>query len=93
MVYPVMQLQRVTSICLKCLECIFACLCPIGERDVWPKRIERRLLEIGFVEGARVKILHEGFLGRDPIVVSLDDTRVALRRREARAVMVRPDQA
>ena len=58
-----------------------------------PEELERRLLEIGFVDGARVKILHEGFLGRDPIVVSLDDTRVALRRREARAVIVRPDQA
>ena len=58
-----------------------------------PEELERRLLEIGFVEGARVKILHEGFLGRDPIVVSLDDTRVALRRREARAVLVCPDQA
>jgi ferrous iron transport protein A len=57
-----------------------------------PEELERRLLEIGFVEGARVEILHEGFLGRDPIVVRLDDTRVALRRREARAVMVRPDQ-
>ena len=57
-----------------------------------PEELERRLLEIGFVEGARVKILHEGFLGRDPIVVSLDDTRIALRRREARAVLVCPDQ-
>lgn len=58
-----------------------------------PEELERRLLEIGFVEGARVEILHEGFMGRDPIVVRLDDTRVALRRREARAVVVREDPA
>jgi len=51
--------------------------------------LERRLLEIGFVEGAAVEILHEGAFGRDPIVVRVDDTRVALRRREADAVLVR----
>ena len=54
------------------------------------EELERRLLEIGFVEGARVEILHEGAFGRDPIAVRLDDTRVALRRREADAVLVRP---
>jgi len=55
--------------------------------------LERRLLEMGFVEGARIEILHEGFIGRDPICVKLDDMRVALRRRDARGVMVRPDAA
>lgn len=55
--------------------------------------LERRLLEMGFVEGARVEILHEGFIGRDPICVRLDDMRVALRRRDARGVLVRPDPA
>jgi ferrous iron transport protein A len=50
--------------------------------------LERRLLEMGFVEGARIKVLHEGFIGRDPIAVQLDDMRVALRRREAADVMV-----
>jgi ferrous iron transport protein A len=50
--------------------------------------LERRLLEIGFVEGAQVEVLHEGFIGRDPIAVKLDDMRVALRRREAQGVMV-----
>lgn len=55
--------------------------------------LERRLLEIGFVEGARVEILHEGFIGRDPIAVKLDDMRVALRRREADAVLIRPAEA
>jgi ferrous iron transport protein A len=53
--------------------------------------LERRLLEMGFVEGARVEILHEGLIGRDPICVRLDDMRVALRRRDARSVLVRPD--
>jgi ferrous iron transport protein A len=55
--------------------------------------LERRLLEIGFVEGARVEILHEGAIGRDPIAVKLDDMRVALRRREAAAILVRLGEA
>jgi ferrous iron transport protein A len=53
--------------------------------------LERRLLEIGFVEGAVVEILHEGAIGHDPIGVKLDDMRVALRRREADAVLIRVD--
>jgi ferrous iron transport protein A len=57
-----------------------------------PEELERRLLEIGFVEGARIEILHEGLIGRDPIVVALDSMRVALRRREARAILVRLDE-
>ncbi len=52
------------------------------------EELERRLLEIGFVEGAKVEILHEGFIGRDPIAVRLDDMRVALRRREAQGVLI-----
>jgi ferrous iron transport protein A len=51
--------------------------------------IERRLLEMGFVEGAPIHLVHEGIFGRDPIAVRLADRTVALRRREARAVMVR----
>lgn len=61
---------------------------PDGERE----ELERRLLEIGFVEGARIEVLHEGFIGRDPIAVRLDDMRVALRRREAQGVLVRLDK-
>lgn len=48
--------------------------------------IERRLLELGFIEGARVQILHEGLFGRDPIAVRVNETTVALRRREAMAI-------
>ncbi|MGH6958236.1 MAG: FeoA family protein [Caulobacteraceae bacterium] len=52
------------------------------------EEIERRLLEMGFVEGAPVELMHEGFIGRDPIAVRLADRTVALRRREARWVRV-----
>ena len=52
------------------------------------EELERRLLELGFVEGASVEVLHEGAFGRDPMAVRLDDMRVALRRREASAIEV-----
>lgn len=51
--------------------------------------IERRLIELGFVEGAQVQILHEGLFGRDPIAVRVNGATVALRRREAMAIQVR----
>lgn len=62
-----------------------------GTTSVDPDELERRLLEIGFVEGARVEILEVGLIGGDPLAIRLDDMRVALRRREADAVLVRPE--
>jgi ferrous iron transport protein A len=59
-----------------------------GVEGLSAAELERRLLEIGFLEGAAVEVLHEGPLGRDPIAVRLNGTRVALRRREAMAVFV-----
>jgi ferrous iron transport protein A len=50
--------------------------------------LHRRLLEFGFVEGARVEVLHQGAIRRDPIAVRLDDMRIALRRRDAEDVWV-----
>src|SRR5262245_57037623 len=56
--------------------------------------LERRLLELGFVEGATIEILHEGPLGRDPIAVRINNTTIALRRHHAMAILViSPDQA
>lgn len=53
----------------------------------WPE-LERRLLEMGFVEGAAVEVLHEGPIHGDPIAVRLDDTTIAIRRRDANAIIV-----
>jgi ferrous iron transport protein A len=50
--------------------------------------LESRLIELGFVEGAEVEVLHEGLLGRDPIAVRVDGVTIALRRREAMAIIV-----
>jgi ferrous iron transport protein A len=53
-----------------------------------PSELERRLLELGFVEGASVELLHQGLFGGDPIAVRVAATTIALRRREAMAVVV-----
>ena len=50
--------------------------------------LERRLIELGFVEGARVEVLHEGVIGRDPIAVRVENVTIAVRRREAMAIIV-----
>ena len=58
------------------------------ETALSPAELESRLLELGFVEGARVEILHQGMVGRDPIAVRVDNITVAIRRREAMAISV-----
>lgn len=57
------------------------CPLPSGE-------LERRLIEMGLVEGAKVEVLHEAFPGRDPIAIRVNEHIIALRRAEANAVMV-----
>ena len=51
--------------------------------------LQRRLLEFGFVEGAEIEVLHEGAFGGDPLVLKVDDMRVAVRRRDAEDVYIR----
>lgn len=50
--------------------------------------LERRLLEFGFVNGEHVEILAEARPGRDPFVVRVGHTTLALRRREAQSVWI-----
>jgi ferrous iron transport protein A len=50
--------------------------------------LESRLIELGFVEGARVEVLHEGIVGRDPMAVRIENVTIAVRRREAMAIIV-----
>lgn len=53
--------------------------------------LERNLLEMGFVEGARIEVLHRGFLGGDPLAVRINRRMtIALRRCEANAVLIGP---
>src|SRR5579862_9277174 len=50
--------------------------------------LERRLLEFGFVQGEQVEIVAEARPGRDPFVVRIGHTTLALRRREAQSVWI-----
>ena len=59
-----------------------------GDGDHQASEVERRLLEIGFVEGAHVEILQVGPIGGDPLAIRLDDMRVALRRHEADCILI-----
>ncbi|QUS38093.1 ferrous iron transport protein A [Tardiphaga alba] len=51
--------------------------------------LEQYLIEMGFTEGARVEILHQGAIKQDPIAVRVDNITIAVRRREAMAVLVK----
>ncbi len=65
-------------------------VCPDGDcSGLTAEELERRLVELGFVEGAPVEILHEGLFGHDPIAVRVDGSTVALRRHEAMSVLVK----
>ena len=50
--------------------------------------LESRLIELGFVEGGHVEVLHEGIVGGDPIAVRVQNVTIAIRRREAMAIIV-----
>jgi len=55
--------------------------------------LERRLLEFGFVNGEQVEILAEARPGRDPFVVRVGHTTLALRRREAQSIWIEVDRS
>ncbi|HKT75002.1 MAG TPA: FeoA family protein [Steroidobacteraceae bacterium] len=50
--------------------------------------LDRRLLELGFCNGEHIEIVAEARPGRDPFVVRVGHTTLALRRREADNVWV-----
>ena len=60
----------------------------VGSRATPLSALERRLLEFGFVPGEQVEIIAEARPGRDPFVVRVGHTTLALRRREVQSVWV-----
>ncbi len=48
----------------------------------------QRLMEMGFLAGAQVEVLHEAPVWKDPIAVRTRGTLVALRRAEANCILV-----
>ncbi|MCA0918800.1 FeoA family protein [Pseudooceanicola nanhaiensis] len=64
------------------------CILPIaGNGRLAPSEMERRLIEMGFIEGVEVSVIHEGPFGRDPIAVRVGEATVAMRRRDAMAIL------
>lgn len=62
--------------------------CRAGDSSLPPDELELQLVEMGFLEGARVEVLHQGAIRSDPIAVRVNNITVALRRREAMGVLV-----
>ncbi|MEQ8388444.1 MAG: FeoA family protein [Alphaproteobacteria bacterium] len=60
--------------------------------DAARAEVANRLREMGFIEDARIVVLHESPFGHDPIAVKIDDVRVALRRVEAASILVSLDE-
>ncbi|MDP9064905.1 MAG: ferrous iron transport protein A [Pseudomonadota bacterium] len=52
--------------------------------------LARRLAELGFLPGERLRIVARGFLGREPLAVRIGTGTFALRRFEAACIRVRP---
>lgn len=62
----------------------------VGSPDRALSPLERRLLELGFASGEHIEVIAEARPGRDPFVVRLGATALALRRCEAQSVWVSP---
>jgi ferrous iron transport protein A len=68
----------------------------VGAKSETLSPLDRRLLELGFCSGERIEIIAEARPGRDPFVVRVGYTTLALRRREAENIWVeisRPGKA
>jgi ferrous iron transport protein A len=61
--------------------------------DANEREIVLRLLEIGFLPGERVRVIAQGFPGRDPLAVRVGHTTFALRGYEAALIRVVPELA
>lgn len=54
-------------------------------------RIAVRLRDLGFVAGEPVRVVARAPWGGDPLLVQIGMTRFALRKNEARRVVIRPE--
>ena len=54
--------------------------------------LTRRLAELGFLPGEKLRIVARGFLGREPLAVRIGTGTFALRSFEAACIRVSPEQ-
>jgi ferrous iron transport protein A len=62
----------------------------VGGDDSSFTPLERRLIELGFVQGEHIEIIAQAMPGGDPFVVRVGTSTFALRRREVESVWVEP---
>jgi len=53
--------------------------------------VSRRLMELGFVPGERIRVLKRGVPGGEPIAVKVGQSTFALRRFEAALISIKPE--
>lgn len=53
--------------------------------------VARRLMELGFVPGERIRMLKRGVPGGDPLAVRVGESTFALRRFEAALISITPE--
>ena len=53
--------------------------------------VSRRLMELGFVPGERIRMLKRGLPGGDPLAVRVGESTFALRRFEAALISIKPE--
>jgi ferrous iron transport protein A len=53
--------------------------------------VSRRLMELGFVPGERIRMLKRGMPGGEPLAVRVGDSTFALRRFEAALISIQPE--
>ncbi|HCZ14413.1 MAG TPA: FeoA family protein [Accumulibacter sp.] len=61
-----------------------------GSGDAADRELALRLVEVGFVDGERVRVVARGFPGGEPLAVRVGSTMFALRKFEAERVLVAP---
>ena len=50
--------------------------------------LARRLMEMGFLEGSRIEVVHQAPFGGDPMVIRVRGALVAIRRQEGNLIDV-----
>jgi len=53
--------------------------------------VPRRLMELGFVPGERIRMLRRGVPGGEPLAVKVGNSTFALRKFEAALISIRPE--
>ena len=53
--------------------------------------VSRRLMELGFVPGERIRMLKRSLPGGDPMAVKVGESTFALRRFEAALISIKPE--